>query len=122
MKILHVNVAEPVTDMLARAGAVMEALDAGDAPSPYYGIGFDSFPEMLSVFSAERWRLLNTLSANGPSSLSELAARLGREESAVKQDLDLLVDWNVVEPQVDGRLAVPWDEVELHLPLAQRAA
>jgi hypothetical protein len=39
MTVLHVKVAEPMADMLGRARVAMEALDAGELPEPYFGIG-----------------------------------------------------------------------------------
>jgi predicted transcriptional regulator len=122
MNILHVKVAEPSADLLERARVVMETLDAGELPEPYFGIGFDSLPQLLEIFSPKRWALITYLSAQGPLTLSDLARGLGRNESEAQGDVAALLEWTVVERRADGRLWVPWDEVDMRLPLARQAA
>jgi len=122
MKVLHVKVAEPMAGLLERVRGVMESLDAGATPKPYFGIGFESLPQLLEVFSLERWDLVTYLSAQGPMTLADLARGLGRDEPKVHGDVDALMEWTVVERGADGRVWVPWDEVDLRLPLARRAA
>lgn len=122
MKILHVKVAEPVTELLDRACKTMEALDAGQAPEPYFGIGFESLEQMLDVFTPDRWTLLDTLSAHGPARAEDLARALSRDEPGVARDLTLLLEWNIVEQDAEGVVKVPWDELDVKLTLAQRAA
>jgi len=122
MKVLHVKVAESTADLLGRARGVMESLEAGATPEPYFGIGFESLPQLLEVFSLGRWALVAYLSAQGPLSLAELARGLGRDEAEVHGDVAALMEWTVVERGADGRVWVPWDEVDLRLPLARRAA
>lgn len=39
-RILNVKVGEPLESSLARAAQTMEALERGEKPTPYYGIGF----------------------------------------------------------------------------------
>ena len=122
MKVLHVKVAEPMADLFDRARGVMESLDAGETPEPYFGIGFESLPQLLEVFSLARWALLTYLSAQGPLTTAELARGLGRDDAEVRSDVAALMEWTVVERGADGRVWVPWDEVDLRLPLARRAA
>ena len=122
MNILHVKVAEPPAHLLERARIAMEALDAGDLPEPYFGIGFESLPQLLEIFSPRRWALINYLSAQGPMTLTDLARGLGLDESEAQGDVAALQEWTVVERRADGRLWVPWDEVDMRLPLAQQAA
>jgi len=100
----------------------MESLDAGVIPEPYFGIGFESLPQLPAVFSLGRWALLTHLSAQGPLTLADLARGVGRDEAEVAGDVAALLDWTVLERQADGRVWVPWDEVDLRLPLARRAA
>jgi predicted transcriptional regulator len=122
MRVLHVKVAEPVADMLDRARQTMDALDAGEAPEPYFGIGFESLEQMLDVFTPERWTLLDALSARGPTRAQDLARALRRDAPTVASDLALLSEWNLVEQDPEGVVRVPWDEVDFKLTLAQRAA
>jgi predicted transcriptional regulator len=122
MNVLHVKIAEPTADLLERARCVMESLDVGDLPEPYFGIGFESLPQLLEVFSPRRWTLISYLSAQGPLTLADLARGLGRDESEAQGDVATLLEWTVVERRADGRLWVPWDEVDMRLPLARQAA
>jgi len=77
---------------------------------------------MLDVFTPDRWTLLDTLSAHGPARAKDLARALSRDEPGVARDLALLLDWNVVEQEAGGVVKVPWDELDVKLTLAQRAA
>jgi hypothetical protein len=43
-------------------------------------------------------------------------------ESEAQGDVAALVEWTAVERGADGRLWVPWDEVDMRLPLARQAA
>jgi predicted transcriptional regulator len=122
MKVLHVKVAEPMSDLLDRARGVMESLDTGETPEPYFGIGFESLPQLLEVFSLGRWALVTHLSAQGPLTIAELARGLGRDDAEVRSDVAALMEWTVVERGADGQVWVPWDEVDLRMPLARRAA
>lgn len=122
MNVLHVKIAEPMADMLGRARVAMESLDAGELPEPYFGIGFESLPQLLEVFSPRRWALITYLTAQGPLTLADLARGLGCDESEVQGDVAALLEWTVVERRADGRLWVPWDEVDMRLPLARQAA
>jgi predicted transcriptional regulator len=123
MKVLHVQVAEPMVDMLDRARVVMEALEAGrEPPAPYFGIGFESMPQMLAVFTPKRLALIAYLSEHGPMTVAALARGLGRDYKNVHGDVAALMEWMVVERGADGRVCVPWEEIDLRLPLARHAA
>jgi predicted transcriptional regulator len=122
MNVLHVKVAEPPTELLERARAAMQSLDDGQLPEPYFGIGFESLQQLLEVFSPRRWDLITYLTAQGPLTLADLACGLGCDESEAQADVAALLEWTVVERRADGRLSVPWDEVDMRLPLARQAA
>jgi predicted transcriptional regulator len=122
MKVLQVKVAEPTAEMLGRAQATMEALQSGEDPAPYFGIGFETLPQLLAVFSPKRWELIAYLSEHGPLSVAALARGLGRDYKNVHGDVVSLMEWMVVERGPDGAVSVPWDEIDLRLPLTRRAA
>jgi predicted transcriptional regulator len=86
MTVLHVKVAEPMADLLERARDVIESLHADETPEPYFRIGFESLPQLLGVFSLERWDLVTHLRAQGPPALAELAHGLGRDEPQANSD------------------------------------
>jgi predicted transcriptional regulator len=123
MTVLHVQVAEPMADMLDRARVVMETLEAGsEPPESYFGIGFESMSQVLAVFTPKRLALVAYLREHGPLTVAALARGLGRDYKSVHADVADLMEWTVVERGADGQVWVPWDEIDLRLPLARRAA
>lgn len=122
MNVLHVKVAEPMEEMLDHAKVTMEAIESGQTPEPHMGIGFESLPQLLAIFTPKRWELIAYLSEHGPLSVAELARRLERNYKNVHGDVAVLTEWMVVERDDAGLVSVPWDEIDLRLPLVKRAA
>jgi len=120
--IFHIEVGAPVTDALARAQATLEALEQGCQPAPWYGIGFESMPQMLGIFTQRRWELIQYLREHGPLSIAELARRLQRDYKNVHGDIVTLMEWQAVWRDGSQRVYVPWDEIDLRLPLLRKAA
>jgi len=50
-----------------------------------------------------------------------LAKRLSRHYRNVHKDVSALREWLVVEKDENGRVFVPWDEIDVLLPLAKAA-
>ncbi len=121
-RVLHVQVDEPIEASLDRAKAAMEALRRGETPEAYFGVGFQSMAQMLAVFSVKRMDLVAYLRAHGPLTQADLAHRQGRAFENIEADVAALVEWMAIERDEAGRLSVPWDEIDVHLPLASRAA
>jgi len=120
--IFHIEVGAPIAGSLARAQATMEALEQGRTPEPWYGIGFVSMPQMLGVFTQPRWELIQFLREHGPLRIAELARRLQRDDKHVHGDIAALMEWQAVWQDDDNRVYVPWDEIDLRLPLLRKAA
>lgn len=122
MMTLHIQVGESMAETLDRARVTMEAIERGEAPAPYHGVSFDEVGQMLSIFTPKRWKLVAHLKAAGPLSIYALAKQLGRHYSNVHADVTALVDWLAIEKDDEGRVYVPWDEIDVHWPLVKRAA
>lgn len=120
--VLHIKVGEPIEGSLTRARDIMEALERGQTPEPYFGIGFAELPQLLAVFTSRRWELLRLLSQDGPMTIAELARALRRDYKNVHGDVVALSEWLAVERDEDGRVFVPWDEIDLRLPLQHKTA
>lgn len=120
--VLHIRVGEPIEVSLTRARDTMEVLERGQTPEPYFGIGFTELPQLLAVFTPRRWELLRLLSQDGPMTIAELARALGRDYKNVHGDVVALNEWLAVERDEDGRVFVPWDEIDLRLPLQHKTA
>ncbi|WP_018913218.1 hypothetical protein [Thiomonas sp. FB-6] len=122
MNILHIRVGDPMAATLDRAKATMQAIERGERPFPYFGIGFDSLPQFFGVFTPRRWELVSRLRQDGPLTVAELARRLGRNYKNVHDDVVALMQWDTIRRREDRRVFVPWDEIDLRLPLIQHAA
>jgi predicted transcriptional regulator len=121
-KILHVRAGEPATASLARARATMQSLQAGKRSEPYFGIGFESMAQMLATFTPRRLDLLATLREQGPTTIAALARALKRDYKNVHGDINALVEWLAVDRDDEGQVFVPWDEIDIRLPLTKQAA
>ena len=121
-KILHVKAGEPATASLSRARTTMQALQAGKRSEPYFGIGFESMAQMLATFTPRRLDLLATLREQGPTTIAALARALKRDYKNVHGDINALVEWLAVDRDDEGQVFVPWDEIDIRLPLTKQAA
>lgn len=117
-RILNVKVGEPLEANLARAARTMEALDRGETPAPYFGVGFSDVGQLFAVFTPRRWDLLAALRESGPMTIAELARRLKRDYKNVHGDVEKLAEWQAVEKDEKGRIVAPYSEivVDVRLP------
>lgn len=122
-RILTIKVGAGVQSSLALAQQMMERLEVGEEPAPYYGVGFKTVSQMLGVFTPKRWDLLAALRENGAMSIAELARTLQRDYKNVHNDVERLMEWLAIERDEQGKVFTPYSEivVDVHLP-QQRAA
>lgn len=109
------------TEMHRRAIGAARALAAGKVEAADYRLGFTSTGEVFAELTAERLRTLETLRREGAQSVYALAKTLGRNYSNVHRDVQRLMALGLVERDDDG-VRVPFDELEIHVPLGARAA
>src|SRR5450756_1651077 len=57
----------------------------------------------------------------GPSSIYALAKKLGRHYKNVHTDVTALVQLGMIEKDAEGKIFVPWDEIDVNMPLARAA-
>jgi predicted transcriptional regulator len=122
-RILTIKVGTGIQSSLALAQQMMERLDVGEEPAPYFGVGFKNVSQMLSVFTPKRWDLLATLREQGAMSIAELARTLQRDYKNVHNDVERLMEWLAIERDAQGKVFTPYSEivVDVHLP-QQKAA
>ena len=65
----------------------MQAIERGESPPPYFGIGFDGLPPFFAVFTPRRWELGSRLRQAGPLTIAELARRVHRNDKNVHEDI-----------------------------------
>jgi predicted transcriptional regulator len=122
-RILNVKVGEPLESSLARATQTMEALERGETPQPYFGVGFSDIGQLFSVFTPRRWDLLAVLRENGPMTIAALARRLKRDYKNVHSDVAKLCEWQAIEKDEKNRVVAPYSEivVDVRLPHGRAA-
>lgn len=111
--ILHIHVAEPITNTLAKAAETMETLQRGETVTPYFSIGFADMSHLLAILTPQRWQLISLLHEQGPLAIPELAQRLGRETTQIAQDIQKLLDWHLLHQDEDSRISAPYSELVL---------
>ncbi len=121
MKTLNIHINQPAESALDTFGATLQALEAGKAVTPHFSIGFETVPQFAKVFTPKRWELISELKKLGAVSIYELAKQLDRHYRNVHQDVALLGEWLVIEKDEQGKVFVPWDEIDVRLPLAATA-
>ena len=122
-RILTIKVGTSIQPSLALAQQMLEQLEVGEEPTPYFGVGFKNVSQMLGVFTPKRWDLLATLREHGAMSVAELARTLQRDYKNVHNDVERLMEWLAIERDAQGRVFTPYAEivVDVHLP-QQKAA
>lgn len=121
MNKLHIEV-QPAAAALERFGASLQAVMRGRSPRPYSGIGFENMAQFGEVFSPKRWELVESLKAAGPLSIYALAKYLNRHYRNVYKDVGILTEWMVISKDEDGKVFVPWDEIDVRMALINQAA
>ena len=122
-RILTIKVGSGIQSSLALAQQMMERMDIGEEPAPYFDVGFKNVSQMLSVFTPKRWDLLAVLREHGAMSIAELARTLQRDYKNVHNDVERLMEWLAIERDANGKIFTPYSEivVDVHLP-QQKAA
>ena len=117
-RILHIEVAsaEAALEEFART---WERVARGDALAPVDALGFESLPQLLSTLTPGALG-----SDSGPETPGVHQHRCpGRRRrprpGRRRQGLEVLIDLGIVQKDGDGHLVtVPWDEIDLRVPLA----
>ena len=76
---------------------------------------------MFAELTPARLDLLDTLRSIGPASVYALAKAAERNYSNVHTDIARLEELGLVERVEDGSVSVPYDAVEIRVPLARVA-
>ena len=101
------------------ARAQLAAARRGVAPD--YRLSFESARTLFSELTPARVDLLDTLRRVGPCSVYALAKAAERNYSNVHSDINRLEELGLVERTEDNQVSVPYESVEILVPLAQVA-
>lgn len=108
---------------LCRKGSVFDAArkQIAEGKEPDYHLSFESARTLFAMLTPARIDLLDTLRRAGPSSVYALAKQAERNYSNVHTDIARLVELGLVERAEDETVFVPFDEIDIRLPLALAA-
>lgn len=88
---------------------------------PDFHLSFESAKTLFTELTPARMDLLDTLSKTGACSVYMLAKTAVRNYSNVHTDIARLEELGLVERTEDGLIFVPFNAVEIRMPLAQVA-
>jgi predicted transcriptional regulator len=97
----------------------LAAVRRGQAPD--FRLSFESARALFAELTPARLDLLDTLRRVGPCSVYALAKAAERNYSNVHTDIARLEELGLVERTEEGAVSVPFDAVEIIVPLAQVA-
>lgn len=114
--IIEVGRAGGIFDTVARQVAASKR-----ARAPEFHLSFESARMLFAELTPARLDLLDTLRRVGPCSVYALAKAAERNYSNVHTDVARLTELGLVERVDEAQVRVPFDAVEIHLPLARAA-
>ncbi|QBQ54935.1 MarR family transcriptional regulator [Nitrosococcus wardiae] len=116
-RVLHVEISS-LEKSLEQFGKALEQTMQGAELESFEGIGFESLAELLGTLTPKRWELIRRLKQEGPMTIYALAKMLGRDYKNVRLDVKALEEWGIIERDEVERVLVPWDEIDVRVPLA----
>jgi predicted transcriptional regulator len=111
---------------VARTGSIFrtatqQVVCARQGRMPDFHLSFESARSLFAELTPARLDLLDTLRRVGPSSVYALAKAAERNYSNVHTDVSRLEELGLIERSEDGAVSVPFESVEILVPLAQVA-
>jgi predicted transcriptional regulator len=89
--------------------------------TPDFHLSYESARSLFAELTPARIDLLNTLRRQGPCSIYALAKAAERNYSNVHADVVHLEELGLIARDDDGAISVPYDAVEILVPLARSA-
>ena len=108
---------------LGKRGSVFAAARAqlAEGAPVDFRLSFESARTLFTELTPARMELLDTLRRSGPCSIYALAKAAERNYSNVHGDVARLLDLGLVERQDDDTVFVPFDAIEIRMPLPMAA-
>ena len=111
---------------VSRKGSIFQAARqqlaaARQGRSPDFRLSFESARSLFAELTPARLDLLDTLRRVGPCSVYAVAKAAERNYSNVHTDVARLEELGLVERADDGNVSVPFEAVEILVPLAEVA-
>lgn len=103
--------------------AIAARLDKGERlPDADYQLNFATASQLFAELTPKRLELLDTLKRTGPQSVYRLAKTLRRNYSNVHSSVVSLLELGLIAKDVNDKVYVPWDDVEIHVSLSGSVA
>jgi predicted transcriptional regulator len=111
---------------IAKTGSAIRAArqqltESQQGVSPNFQLSFESAKSLFTELTPSRLDLLDTLSQIAPCSVYALAKAANRNYSNVHTDVARLEELGLIDRAEDGSIIVPFDSVEIRMPLAKVA-
>jgi len=111
---------------VARKGSIFrtateQVAGARRGRAPDFRLSFESARSLFSDLTPARLDLLDSLRRAGPCSVYALAKAADRNYSNVHTDVTRLEELGLIERSEEGAVSVPFDAVEIRVPLARVA-
>jgi predicted transcriptional regulator len=102
--------------------AAAQVVAARDGRSPDFHLSFESARSLFAELTPARLDLLDTLRRVGPCSVYALAKAAERNYSNVHTDVARLEALGLIDRDDEGEILVPYESVEIVVPLARAVA
>ena len=99
--------------------AAKQVAAARSGRPPDFKLNFESARSLFAELTPARLDLLDSLRRVGPCSVYALAKAADRNYSNVHTDVARLVELGLIERGLDASVSVPFESVEILVPLAQ---
>lgn len=111
---------------VAKRGSAIRAArqqirEAAMEKAVHFRLSFESAKSLFSELTPARLDLLDTLSKAGACSIYALAKLAERNYSNVHTDVNRLTELGLIERTEEGQISVPFEAVEILMPLAKAA-
>ncbi len=114
-----------IIEVSRRGSAVRTArtqlVASGRGVPPDFMLSFETARALFTELTPARVELLDVLRRVGPCSVYALAKAAQRNYSNVHSDVGRLEELGLIERSQDGAVSVPFESVEILVPLAQVA-
>lgn len=99
--------------------SVLKRAESGlPSEEPSDRLYFTDEASLFASLSPKRMELLRYLKKHGPLSRRQLAIKLDRAYANVHEDVRQLLQLELIKRNSGGHLVVPWDELNIAVPLA----
>ncbi|ATU95175.1 transcriptional regulator [Phyllobacterium zundukense] len=113
--------ADEMAAITAMADQFFDAWESGNQQDPVAVLTFSSPAQLFTIISPKRWELIEQLQKIGPTSIRGLGRSLNRGIKRVHEDVSVLIDWGIIEKDDEGKVFVPYNEIEADFTLKAAA-